>query len=140
MTIDNTELVRQHLDAVNRRDADGMIAVVTEDFEFVPIMAALEGHVYRGHDGIRQWLADMGDYWESFKTEPNDYHDLGDRVLALGCWHAQGRASGVEINGQPATWLAWIREGKIYKWRTFTDREEALTIAGVDQAFIDTEP
>jgi len=140
LTMDNTELVRRHLDAVNRRDADGMIAVVTEDFEFVPIMAALEGHVYRGHDGVRQWLEDMDDYWETFKTEPNDYHDLGDKVLALGCWHARGRASGVEINGQPATWLAWIRDGKIYRWRTFTDREEALTIAGVDQAFIDTEP
>lgn len=116
-----------------------MIALVTADFEFVPIMAALEGHVYRGHDGVRRWLDDMGDYWETFKTEPNDFRDLGDRVLALGHWNARGRASGVEINGQPATWLAWIREGKIYRWRTFTDREEALTIAGVDQAFIDTE-
>jgi ketosteroid isomerase-like protein len=139
LTIDNTELVRTYLEAVNRRDADGMIARATEDLEFVPIMAALEGHVYRGYDGVRRWLEDMDKYWETFQTEPIDYLDLGDRVLALGCWHAQGRASGVEINGQPATWLAWIRDGKIYKWRTFTDREEAFTIAGVDPDFIDTE-
>jgi ketosteroid isomerase-like protein len=129
----NVELVRKLLEAVNRRDADAMIALVADDYEFVPIMAALEGRVYRGADGIHDWIADMDVYWEYFECCPLEYHDLGDRVIAFGTWHARGRASGVEVEGQPATWLAWLDDGVLQRWRTFTDRGEALAVAGVTE-------
>jgi ketosteroid isomerase-like protein len=129
----NIELVRDLLSAVNRLDADAMIARIQPDYEFVPIMAALEGRVYRGRDGIHQWLADMRSHWESFECCPEEYHDLGDRVIAFGHWRARGRASGVQVDGQPATWVAWVRGDRLYRWRTFTDREEALEAAGVTE-------
>jgi ketosteroid isomerase-like protein len=130
----NTELVRKLLDAVNRLDADAMMGAIQPDYEFIPIMAALEGRVYRGREGVRQWLADMEVYWEYFECCPVEFHDLGDRVIAFGHWRARGRASGVEVDGQPATWVAWVRDGLLCRWRTFTDREEALATAGVTEA------
>jgi ketosteroid isomerase-like protein len=131
----NVEMVRRNLEAVNRRDADGMLACMHSENEFIPIMAALEGRVYRGEEGVRQWLAEMEDHWEYFETCPEEFHDLsGDRVIAFGHWRARGRASGVEIDGQPATWSAYIQEGKIIKWRTFTNRAEALEAAFVTEA------
>jgi ketosteroid isomerase-like protein len=129
----NIELVRELLEAVNRRDAEGMIERIHPDYEFVPIMAALEGRVYRGADGVRQWIVEMTDHWEYFVCCPLEYHDLNDRVIAFGHWRARGRASGVEVDGQPATWLAWILEGQLHRWRTFTDRKEALKAAGVTE-------
>jgi ketosteroid isomerase-like protein len=122
------------LEAVSRFDADAMMAVTRDDYEFVPIMAALEGRVYLGHDGIRQWIDDMKSHWEYFECCPEEFHDLDDRVIAFGHWRARGRASGVEVDGQPATWLAWFRDGIICKWRTFTDRGEGLDAAGVTEA------
>ena len=130
----NIEMVRALLDAVNRRDADAMISRIQPDYEFVPIMAALEGRTYIGADGVRQWLDDMKDHWELFETWPQEFHDLGDRVIAFGHWRARGRTSGVEVDGQPATWVAWVRDGRLYRWRTFTDRDEALEAAGVTEA------
>jgi ketosteroid isomerase-like protein len=127
----NIEMVRELLDSVNRLDAEGMIARIQPDYEFVPIMAALEGRTYIGVDGVHQWLADMKDHWEYFECRPEEYHDLGDRVIAFGHWRARGRASGVEVEGQPATWVAWVRDGLLCRWRTFTDRDEALEAAGV---------
>jgi ketosteroid isomerase-like protein len=121
------------LEAVNRRDAEAMIACTNADYEFVPIMAALEGRVYRGAEGIRRWIADLADHWEYFECYPLEYHDLGDRVIAFGHWRARGRASGVEVEGQPATWLAWVEDGLLSRWRTFTDRDEALDAAGVTE-------
>jgi ketosteroid isomerase-like protein len=130
----NVEIVRGMLEAVSRFDADEMIAFIQPDYEFVPIMAALEGRVYRGHKGVYQWFDEMKTHWEYFECCPLEFHDLGDRVLAFGHWRARGRASGVEVDGQPASWLGWFRDGLLCRWRTFTDREEAIEAAGVTEA------
>jgi ketosteroid isomerase-like protein len=131
--LENVEIMRRFLDAVNRRDPDSMIALSQADLEFVPITGALEGRTYTGHDGVRQFIEDLTAHWEFFETIQEEWHDLDDRVVALGCWHARGRASGVEIDGQPAVWLAHIRDGRIARWRTYTDVTEGLAAAGIDQ-------
>jgi ketosteroid isomerase-like protein len=129
----NIELVRRMLDGVNRWDADAMVDEIQPDYEFEPIMAALEGRVYTGQEGVRRWIADMQDHWEYFECCPQEYYDLGDRVIAFGFWRARGRVSGVEVDGQEATWVGWVRDGLLSRWRTFTDREEALQMADVTE-------
>ena len=111
-----------------------MIALMHGDAQFVPITAAMEGVEYCGHDGIRQFMNDLTEHWDFFETVQDDWHDLGDRVVAIGCWHARGKASGVEINGQPAVWLAYVRDGKIARWRTYTDVEQGLADARIPPA------
>jgi ketosteroid isomerase-like protein len=128
----NVEVIQQFLAATNRRDVDAMIALMHEDCEFVPITAAMEGVEYRGHAGVRQFMKDLVEHWEFFDTVQEEWRDLGDRVVATGCWHARGRASGVEMDQQPAVWLAYVRDGKIVRWRTYTDVGEGLAAAGID--------
>jgi ketosteroid isomerase-like protein len=132
-SLDNVEIIQQFLGATTRKDVDGMVALVHDDLVFVPITAAMEGRTYAGHAGVRQFMEDLDAYWEFFDTIQEEWHDLGDRVVALGSWHARGRASGVEIHGQPAVWLAHIREGKIARWRTYTDVAEGLQAAGLSE-------
>ena len=129
--MDNVAIIKEFLDAVSRRDPDGMIALAHDDIEFVPITAAMEGREYTGHEGVRQFIDDVTDHWEFFDTVQEEWHDLDDRVVARGCWHARGRASGVEIDGQPALWLAHVSDGKITRWRTYTDVAEGLEAAGL---------
>jgi ketosteroid isomerase-like protein len=131
--LDNVEIIQRFLDATTRRDVDGMTALVHDDLEFVPITAAMEGRTYSGHAGVSQFMEDLDAYWEFFETNQEEWHDLGDHVVALGTWHARGRASGVEIHRQPAVWLAYIRDGKITRWRTYTDVVEGLEAAGLSQ-------
>jgi ketosteroid isomerase-like protein len=96
-------------------------------------MAALEGRVYRGRDGVLQWLEELARDWEYFEPCYEEYRNLGDRVLILGRWRARGRVSGVELENQPGTWLYEIKGGKAVRMRTFTDRREALEAAGVSE-------
>ena len=53
-TQDNTALVRELFDAFNERDLDRVAAMVSEDFELVDFAA--EGQLFRGPQGILQWL------------------------------------------------------------------------------------
>ena len=134
METHNSEVVRRMLEAVGRFDELEMLRAIQPDYEFVPIMAALEGRVYTGHAGVREWISEMRTHWEYFECCPQEFHDLGDRVIVFGHWRARGRASGVEVDGQPATWVGWFRDGLLCRWRTFTDRAEALEAAGVTEA------
>jgi ketosteroid isomerase-like protein len=129
--MDNVEVIRQFLEAVNRADVEGMTALMHDDAEFVPILAAMEGVEYSGHAGVRQFIKDLFEHWEFFETVQEEWQDLGDRVVAIGSWHARGKASGVEIENQPAVWLAHVRDGRIVRWRTYTDIDQGLAEAGI---------
>jgi ketosteroid isomerase-like protein len=126
----NVEIVRGVHEAFNRRDVDAILAVWDEDAEFRPVMSALEGGVYHGHEGLRRWMREVDQDWDVFEAHGEEYRDLGDKVLALGRWHARGRASGIVLDVQTAAWVARLRDGKVVWYRTFTDRDEAFEAAG----------
>jgi uncharacterized protein len=131
MSRENVELVQRLSGAFNSRDLDALLEVIDPAVEWIPIMAALEGRVYRGHDGIRRWIEDLSADWELFETHQEEFREIGDRVLVFGRWRARARGSGVELQTQPATWLIDLEDGRIVRLQTFTDRTEALEAAGL---------
>jgi ketosteroid isomerase-like protein len=133
MSQENLEVPRRLIDAYDRGDVPAFLELLDPDVEWIPIMAVLEGRVYRGPEGVRQWLGDLAGDWEYFQPVYEEYRDLGDRVLVLGRWRARGRASGVELENQPAAWLYEIKDGKVVRMRTFTDRAEALEDVGLPE-------
>jgi hypothetical protein len=69
----------------------------------------LEGTVYRGPDGHRQFLADTDAAWAEFHVEIQEYRDLGETVLVLGQTWALGR-DGIRVDG-PGGWSAACERG-----------------------------
>ena len=126
MSQDNVEIARGVHDAFNRRDVAALLGLLDPEVEWVPILAALEGRVYRGHAGVKRWIKELDTDWEYFETCPEEFRDLGDRVLALGSWRARGRASGVQLENQPGCWLLDLKDGKVMRQQTYTDRAEAF--------------
>ena len=129
MSADNLEVVRLFREAFNRRDRDALRALVHPDFEFVPLMASVEGRVYRGHDGLMDAIDEFEGDWETFEVLDEEYRDLGDTVLVLGTWRARGRATGIELDSQPGAWVIELRDGLITHTRTYTDRAEGIAAA-----------
>jgi ketosteroid isomerase-like protein len=134
MSEENFEIPRRLIDAYNRGDTESFIELLAPDIEWIPIMATLEGRVYRGHEGVRRWLDELARDWEYFHPLYETYRDLGDRVLILGRWRARARFSGVELENQPGAWLYQIKDGLAVRMRTFTDRAEALEAAGLSES------
>jgi ketosteroid isomerase-like protein len=126
----NFEIVRAVLRAIGDQDVETLAELCAVDFEFVPILAALEGRTYRGHDDMRRWIDELADQWEVFEPSAEEFHDLGNEVLALGGWQAKARGTGTELPYRPAAWVARIEDSKVVSWRAYTDPSDALEAIG----------
>lgn len=113
--IPNEELVRLAFERFNARDADGLIAIMDPEGELFPYAIDERRHDgYQGHDGLRQYIADVGALFTTFQVEIDDYRDVGDGVvLADGRIRGQMR-DGVDID-MAAAWLWTCREGKVLR-------------------------
>jgi ketosteroid isomerase-like protein len=131
MSQKNVEIVRQGFEAYGRRDVDGFLSYLDPEFELrSAIVGGAEGKVYRGHDGVRRWLADSDESFDQLRIDPNEFRDLGDRILVLGRIRARGRKSGLKLDS-PTGWVCTVRDGKLVKAEGFLSRPDALTAAGL---------
>lgn len=121
------------IDAYNQGDVEGVIAMTDPDVELVPVRALLEGGGYRGHDGVREFMADMDEDWAEREIIVDEVRDLDGRVLVLGTMRAVGRASGSEMM-HPLAWLSDLRDGRLLRMRAFTDTDAALAEAGLSSS------
>src|SRR5918998_1273028 len=97
MSQENVEIVRAAYEAFNARDVDWLVRLAAEDCEWQPLRAQLEGIAYRGHEGVRQFVADMDEDWETFRIDPLEFHDRQELVAVVGRVSALGH-SGVEVD------------------------------------------
>ncbi len=133
MSHENVQLVKALMLAVDGRDIDAFAEVTTPDFEWFPVFAArVGGDVYRGREGIEAFLGEVDETWEEFRPMPEEYRDLGDRVLALGRLRTRGRASGAPSDS-PWGGVYDVRGGRVSRIRTFLDHGEALRAAGLSE-------
>jgi ketosteroid isomerase-like protein len=135
MSQENVEVCKRVWEAVGiRRDTESALRYTDPEAELnSAIIGGAEGNTYRGHDGIRQWIAESDAAFEELRPlEPVEYRDLGDRVLILGHFHARGRESGVEIDS-PIAWLMTLRGGKLVRGEGFLNWADALEAAGLSE-------
>ena len=108
------------------RGPEEIIPHAHPDVEIVPFGAALEGRSYCGHEGVRQWWEEQIEpNWTRFETHAESFEEVNGHLVVYGHWVATGRQSRVELR-MPATWVVDVRDGKISRWQTYTDRDEAL--------------
>ena len=134
MSRDKVELAKRAVDAFNRRDVDTLFAeLATPDFEWFPALTmALEGGGYRGREGVEKFAADTRENWEELQALPEEFRDLGDRVLVLGRMQGRGKGSGAQVDA-PITDIYDFRGGRISRLRVYLDRAEGLRAAGLSE-------
>lgn len=101
------------------------------EFEFPPGLQTLGlDDSYRGHEGRLDALNKLFDVWGS-ELEPAYMLDLDERLLNLGIWRTQARASGVPLDQELAQ-LVTARDGLVFRDQNFLSWEEGLRAAGLD--------
>jgi ketosteroid isomerase-like protein len=133
MSQENVEAFKRAFDAVNRRDIEALMPELDPEVEwhtdFLMAMGG-KGTVYRGHEGIREWLRDLYETLSEIQAEYSEIRDLGDRTVAIGRIRARGTASGAETES-PIGSVVEFKNGKVIGVRTFLDPKEALEAAGL---------
>ena len=128
MSQENMELVRRSFEAFNARHVDELVRLCAENCEWLPLRAQLEGIVYQGHDGVRQFVSDMDEDWEAFRIDPLQFHDRSERVAVIGRVSALGQ-SGVEIDSV-AGFVFELERGRIRRIISHSDPAVALEAVG----------
>jgi ketosteroid isomerase-like protein len=128
-----TDIVRRAHAALNRGDAEALAALCAPDFRLDMSDRVFNPEVYSGHDGIRRFVAEVHDVWETFTWEPTDVKEARDVVLALVHSVGRGRGSGLEIERHSA--MLWvIPEETLVALTFYRDPSAAQKAAGVDPA------
>lgn len=133
MSQENVDAFRRALEAYNRRDIDAFLEAFDPMVEIHPLTLAMfgpEGTVYRGHEGIRQFIRDVDEVLPGLQVDPLEIRDLGERIVANGRLQARGRASGAEVES-PIGWLVEFNEGRVIRMTDYLDPKEALEAAGL---------
>jgi ketosteroid isomerase-like protein len=128
MAMESAELVRRLYERFNARDFAAR-DLVADDFElYDPDLPG--GGVFRGPDGLADYLHEYADAWEEYRIEVEELRKVGDRVVALLRHVGRGKGSGVESELRDAhVWT--VKNGVVVRWRTYLDRAEALRDAGL---------
>jgi ketosteroid isomerase-like protein len=127
---ENVEVVRRAIDAFSRGDAASFAAFTTTDLEWKTGLGAVEGEVFRGHEGVETYFERLGSAWEEFLFHAEEYRDRDDTVLVLGRLEGRGRGGGVPVvSPVGAVWD--LRDGLIWRLRAYLDHAEAAQVAGL---------
>ena len=119
-------LGRQFIAAYNRRDADALVALAHREIRFYPSTLVGARRRYDGHDGLRQWIADLAAAQMRPQVQIREIRPLGpDRFLLL---------SEVRLDGDPVTdaaMIASVEDGRIVEARSFLTDEQTLAKLGL---------
>jgi ketosteroid isomerase-like protein len=97
MAREDIDRVRDGYDAFNRRDIDGILALLAEDIEYRMPLDPLGVHpIFRGHDGVRAFYETIWDGFEEFRIEIESIRELpGDVLVISGHVVARPRSGSV---------------------------------------------
>jgi ketosteroid isomerase-like protein len=107
MSQENVELVREGFARWNEGDYEFFLESTAPDVELLSRFGSLRGEPYRGHEGVREWLADIQQSFERF--------DLGLDMK------------------EPMGWVFEIRDGRLARMRFYAQRSEALEAVGLSE-------
>jgi ketosteroid isomerase-like protein len=130
MSRERVEVVRRLFEAWNRDDADALVSACHPDVTITTRTSRIQGEPYRGHAGVRRWLAEAQESFEYMEPSYDELREVGERVLAFGRVRTKGKESGVKLDDRLA-WVCGFRDGKLFRMAVFEDPGEALEAAGL---------
>src|SRR4051794_41793651 len=114
MSQENVEIVRRGMEEFNRQfNTEKLdLSLFAHDIVLDNSNAAFDGAVYRGHDGVREWLAWVREMWKHQQFKPQEFIPAGeDQVIVSVLLVSVGR-DDVETVAHGAAVTAG-RDGKL---------------------------
>jgi ketosteroid isomerase-like protein len=107
-------------------DLDAALMHADPDIVWNPV----EESSAQGHDAVRASTARWKSEWDDYELIPEEFADIGDRVVVTVRFRARGRGSGIEVDARLYD-LFTLRDGKIVRMDQFAEQSEALEAVGL---------
>ncbi len=131
MSQDNVDLVRQgyeHFARTGELDA----SLYAPDIEWHSAAEDPGQEVFHGVEGVKKLIGEVQEAIDDFRTEPFEFLDGGDQVVAGLIHRGRGKGSAAEV--EMREWNVFlIRAGRITSVHEYRDRAEALEAAGLSE-------
>ena len=114
--------MRRWAQGVNARDAEAVVALSSPDIELHPMQIAVSRY-YRGHEGVRQWIADMVASDIGHTVAYRGIRTLPDGRVAL---FGEVCLEGTVIS--PYTLIVTLRDDKVAITRSHLADEDTLRL------------
>jgi ketosteroid isomerase-like protein len=128
MSQENVEIARRGIEEFNQQfnsteelDLDFLAPDVALDNS----NAAFENEVFRGHDGMRQYMSLMREAWKRQQVEPQEFIPLGDDQVIVAFRFVSIGRDDVETVANAAL-VVTVCKGKIAHMKSFQSKAEAL--------------
>ena len=118
------EVVRAIFAAFNARDVEAALPHLAPDCELhLRGTAAVIGREepYRGHDGMREYFADVERAWDGLRIHADDYRAIPGSVIVMG--HVDAR-----LAGEP------VRRSAVWTWKVIAGKATHVRVADVGPA------
>ena len=133
MSRENVERLRSAFEAYNREGPEAIIALLDPDVEWVADRSDTGRTTYRGLDGVRKSFEELYEGFDRFGFEVEELIDVDNGVVALGKMTGRGRSTGVEAKQPMAIVFTAGADGKLIRYESFRDRQEALEAVGMSE-------
>jgi ketosteroid isomerase-like protein len=134
MSQENVELVRKLFAVYNERSFAENADLIDPDMVWdmsrveLPDASSYIGPAEFRDDFMKTWL----EVFATEQLEPREIIDAGERIVVMVDEHAQGKASGIEVNQRFA--MVWtLRGGRAVRMEVFRTRNEALDAVGLSE-------
>lgn len=126
------QVVARLFEAFSQRRLGDVLSLLAEDVVFEPMTAQVTraGEPYRGHDGIRRYVADVEEQWDELILRPTQLKAAGNAVVALGL--VSGRGAAGEFEDAPTTWMFKFRGDQVVHIQIFSERSHVIEALGDD--------
>jgi len=131
MSEENVDLVRRGYEHF-ARSGEPDASLYAPDIEWHSAAEDPGQEVFHGVEGVKKLIAEVQESIDDFRTEPFEFLDAGDRVVAGLIHRGRGKGSSAEV--EMREWNVFlIRAGRIASVHEYGEREEALEAAGLSE-------
>lgn len=129
---ENTEIVREFMEAFNRKDYAACLEAIDPDVEWHPPPDIPSATVANGRDSLIANFQDWLGAWDDYRSIPEEIIEgTKGAVVVFALESGRGRGSGIEVDSRRITGVYELRNGKIVRFRAYLERTEALEAAGL---------
>ena len=123
---ENLALLREGIEAYNRRDLSFVIERAGDDIEVYAHPELLNTGTYRGREAFENWMREWQEAWAQITLDVRGAEAIGDNHILVDVGQsAIGVASGVPVE-MDIFQLIEVSDGEIKRFHLYPNRETAM--------------